>query len=58
MKVSVIQSGANGLVMQKTNDVNYRLTALYDFSGKLVQTSTETYSGTSTAQQDDLHLVG
>jgi hypothetical protein len=57
MKVSVIQSGANGLVMQKTNDVNYRLTALYDASGKLAQTSLETYSGTAAAQRDDLQMV-
>jgi hypothetical protein len=38
--------------------VNYRLTAIYDASGKLVQTSTETYSGTAAAQRDDLQLVG
>ena len=58
MKVSLIQSGSDGVMMQKTNDVNYRLTALYDASGKLVQTSTETYSGTAAAQRDDLQLVG
>ena len=58
MRVSVIQSGTGGVVMQKTNDVNYRLTALYDSSGRLVQTSTETYSGTAAAQRDDLQLVG
>lgn len=58
MKVSLIQSSSDGVVMQKTNDVNYRLTALYDSSGKLVQTSTETYSGTAAAQRDDLQLVG
>ncbi len=58
MKVSVIQSSSDGVVMQKTNDVNYRLTALYDSSGKLVETSTETYSGTAAAQRDDLQLVG
>lgn len=58
MKVSLIQSSSDGVVMQKTNDVNYRLTAIYDASGKLVQTSTETYSGTSAAQRDDLQLVG
>jgi hypothetical protein len=58
MKVSLIQSSSDGVVMQKTNDVNYRLTALYDSSRKLVQTSTETYSGTAAAQRDDLQLVG
>ena len=58
MKVSVIQSGPEGVIMEKTNDVNYKLLALYDASGKLVQTSLETYSGTSAAQRDDLQLVG
>jgi hypothetical protein len=57
MKVSVIQSGPDGLIMEKTNDVNYKLLALYDANGKLVQTSLETYSGTSAAQRDDLQLV-
>jgi len=58
MKVSVIQSGSEGVIMEKTNDVNYKLLALYDASGKLVQTSLETYSGTSAAQRDDLQLTG
>ena len=58
MKVSVIESGPEGVVMEKTNDVNYKLTATYDASGKLVQTSLETYSGTAAAQRDDLQLVG
>jgi hypothetical protein len=38
--------------------VNYKLLALYDASGKLVQTSLETYSGTAAAQRDDLQLTG
>ena len=58
MKVSVIQSGPDGVIMEKTNDVNYKLLALYDANGKLVQTSLETYSGTAAAQRDDLQLVG
>ena len=58
MKVSVIQSGPDGVIMEKTNDVNYKLLALYDASGKLVQTSLETYSGTAAAQRDDLQLTG
>ena len=58
MKVSVIQSGPDGVIMEKTNGVNYKLLALYDASGKLVQTSLETYSGTATAQRDDLQLMG
>jgi hypothetical protein len=57
MQVSVIQSGPNGVIMEKTNNVNYKLVAAYDASGKLVQTSVETYSGTATAQRDDLQLV-
>jgi hypothetical protein len=58
MTVSVIQSGPDGLVMQETNNVNYKLTATYDGSGKVVYTSTETYSGTASGQRDDLQLVG
>ena len=34
MKVSVIQSGPDGVMMEKTNDVNYRLIALYDCQRK------------------------
>jgi hypothetical protein len=54
----VIQSGPDGVTMEKTNDVNYKLLAHYDANGKLVHTSMETYSGTSAAQRDDLQLVG
>jgi hypothetical protein len=57
MKVSVIQSGPDGVTMEKTNDVNYKLLALYDANGKLVQTVTETYSGTALGQRDELQLV-
>lgn len=58
MLVSVIQSGPDGVIMEKTNNVNYRLTAAYDSQGMLVQTSIETYSGTAAGQRDDLQLVG
>jgi hypothetical protein len=58
MQVSVIHSGPDGVIMEKTNNVNYKLAAAYDASGKLVQTSIETYSGTAAAQRDDLQLVG
>jgi hypothetical protein len=58
MQVSVIQSGPDGVIMEKTNNMNYKLLAAYDASGKLVQTSIETYSGTAAAQRDDLQLEG
>ncbi len=58
MQVSVIQSGPDGVIMEKTNNMNYKLVAAYDASGKLVQTSIETYSGTAAAQRDDLQLEG
>lgn len=57
MIVSVIDSGPEGIVMEETNNVNYKLTAVYDASGKAIRTSTETYSGTATGQRDDLQLV-
>lgn len=57
MVVSVLQSGLEGVLMEETNNVNYKLTALYDASGKVVQTSRESYSGTATGERDDLQLV-
>lgn len=57
MTVSIVQSGPNGLVMEETNNINYKLTAYYDASGKVVQTDRETYSGTATGQRDVLQLV-
>ncbi len=57
MKVSVVESGPEGMVMEKSNDVNYRLTATYDASGMLVGTTLETYSGTASGQRDELQLV-
>jgi hypothetical protein len=50
MTVSIVQSGPNGLVMEETNNINYKLTAYYDASGKVVQTDRETYSGTATGR--------
>jgi hypothetical protein len=57
MTVSVLQSGADGLVMEETNGVNYRLAAAYDASGKVVQTSREAYSGTASGERDELLLT-
>jgi hypothetical protein len=56
--ISIIQSGPEGMVMEETNNINYKLVATYDASGKVIRTSTETTSGTSTAQRDDLQLFG
>lgn len=52
--VSVLQSGPDGVIMEETNSVNYKLTALYDAGGKVVQTSKESYSGTASGERDDL----
>ena len=57
MVVSVLKSGPDGLVMQETNNVNYKLTASYDASGRVVQTVSESYTGTATGQKDELQLV-
>lgn len=57
MVVSILQSGPDGLVMQQTNSVNYKLTAAYDARGRVVQTVTESYTGTATGQRDELQLV-
>lgn len=58
MVVSVLQSGPDGILMEETNNVNYKLTAVYDASGRVVQTSKESYSGTATGERDYLQLVG
>ncbi len=55
--VSVLQSGPEGVLMEETNNVNYKLTAMYDASGRVVQTSKESYSGTATGERDDLQLA-
>jgi len=57
MVVSILSSGPDGLVMQETNGVNYKLTAAYDARGRVVQTVTESYTGTATGQRDELQLV-
>jgi hypothetical protein len=57
MTVSVLQSGADGLVMEETNGVNYKLVAAYDASGKVVQMSKEAYSGTASGERDELLLT-
>ena len=57
MVVSVLQSGPDGLVMQETNNVNYKLTAAYDARGRVIQTVSESYTGTATGQKDELQLV-
>jgi len=57
MVVSILSSGPDGLVMQQTNGVNYKLTAAYDACGRVVQTVTESYTGTATGQRDVLQLV-
>jgi len=57
MVVSILSSGPDGLVMQQTNNVNYKLTAAYDARGRVVQTVTESYTGTATGQKDELQLV-
>jgi len=57
MTTSILESGPDGVVMEETNGVNYRLTASYDAAGKLTQTVTESYTGTATGQMDELQLV-
>ncbi len=43
--------------MEESNNINYRLTAAYDVGGRVVQTVTESYSGTASGQRDELQLV-
>lgn len=57
MSVSILDSGPGGLVMEESNNINYRLTAAYDVGGRVVQTVTESYSGTASGQRDELQLV-
>ncbi|OPY52786.1 MAG: hypothetical protein A4E49_01738 [Methanosaeta sp. PtaU1.Bin112] len=58
MTTSVQQSGPDGVVMEETNGVSYRLTATYDARGMLTGTVTESYTGTASGQKDELLLVG
>ncbi|MDD4651735.1 MAG: hypothetical protein PHQ34_05845 [Methanothrix sp.] len=58
MTTSVLESGPEGVVMEETNGVSYRLTATYNAAGKLTETVTESYTGTATGQKDELLLVG
>ncbi|HOT06196.1 MAG TPA: hypothetical protein PLI05_00325 [Methanotrichaceae archaeon] len=57
MIVSVVDSTPEGLVMEEANNINYRLTAAYDATGKVFQTVTESYSGTATGERNELQLV-
>ncbi|HPS91746.1 MAG TPA: hypothetical protein PKV33_06285 [Methanothrix sp.] len=57
MTTSVMESGPEGVVMEETNGVSYRLTATYDATGKLTGTVTESYTGTASGQKDELQLV-
>jgi hypothetical protein len=57
MTTSILESGPEGVVMEETSGVNYRLTASYDAAGRLTQTVTESYTGTATGQLDELQLV-
>jgi hypothetical protein len=57
MTTSILESGPDGVVMEETNGVSYRLTASYDATGKLIQTVTESYTGTATGQLDELQLA-
>ena len=54
---SILESGPEGVVVEETNGVSYRLTASYDETGKLTGTVTESYTGTATGQMDELQLV-
>jgi hypothetical protein len=57
MTTSVLESGPEGVVMEETNEVSYRLTATYDAAGKLTETVTESYTGTASGQKDELLLM-
>jgi hypothetical protein len=57
MTTSILESGPDGVVMEETNGVSYRLTATYDAAGKLTGTVTESYTGTATGQKDELLLM-
>ena len=41
MQISVVKTDANGVVFEKTNQMDYRALFAYDSSGKLVQTYSE-----------------
>lgn len=57
MVVSILESSPDGLIMQETNNINYKFIAAYDASGRVVQTVIESYAGTATGQRDELQLV-
>jgi hypothetical protein len=57
MTTSVLESGPEGVVMEETNGVSYRLTATYNARGMLTETVTESYTGTATGQKDELLLM-
>lgn len=57
MTTSVLESSPEGVVMEETNGVCYRLTASYDARGMLTQTVTESYTGTASGQKDELLLM-
>ncbi len=60
MVTSIVQSGLDGIIFEKTNQQDYRALFAYDSSGRLVQMTTElsldsTYGGSRT---ETLQLVG
>jgi hypothetical protein len=57
MTTSILESGPDGVVMEETNGVSYRLTASYDARGMLTKTVTESYTGTASGQMDELQLA-
>jgi hypothetical protein len=57
MTTGVLESSPEGVVMEETNEVSYRLTATYDARGMLTGIVTESCSGTASGQKDELLLM-
>lgn len=60
MVISIVQSGADGIIFEKTNQQDYRALFAYDSNGRLVQMTTElnpdsTYGSSRT---ETLQLIG
>ena len=57
MQISVVESNANGIVFEKTNQQDYTGQSTYDSSGKLVQTVSQYIDGVGTVRTETLQLL-
>jgi hypothetical protein len=57
MQIGVVESNANGIVLEKTNQRDYTEQSTYDSSGKLVQTVSQYIDGVGTVRTETLQLL-